>query len=681
MPARRDPVVDVIHGIEVADPYRWLEAGDAPATAAWVAAQNERTRAALDSLPDRGVWRERLAAFLGVAMSRSCRVAGDRVFTLERSGGAPQYALVVRSALHPGETAQVLLDPRSLAADGTAAIDWFHPSNDGRLVAYGVSHGGDERSVLRVLDVDTGQHLADEIPETRAASVGWLADSEGFLYTRYPEGDEYGRAVYEHALGTSWAQDPLVWGDLPVPEAWPDVEVSPDGRHAVVHVSVGWSRTDVHLYDCERSEWHTVVEGVDARSSFAFDGGRLLGVTNLDAPRGRVVAAPLADPTDWDTIVPERQAVMDAVVPAGDRFYLLMTDRSVAVLEVHHGDNGPLGEVALAELGTFAGFDADHGTGAAFFQHESFTRPPSLFRVGDGDPESWDGAASGPDQVEFVVSQDTYRSPDGTSVGLFLVHRADVVPTAATPTILTGYGGFAISSTPVWSPVAAAWCERGGLYAVAGLRGGSEEGEAWHADGMRQNKQNVFDDFAAAADALVERGCTSRERLALRGGSNGGLLVATALTQRPDVARAVHCAVPLTDMVRFPLFLIARLWIPEYGDPDVADDLAWLHAYSPYHHVEEGTCYPAVLFTTADGDSRVDPNHARKMAAELQWASSCQDERPILFHQEGRAGHGVGKPLHKQAEEAADVLAFLAWQLGMEPAGAGDGAGDGVGPS
>jgi prolyl oligopeptidase len=664
--ARRLDLVEVLHGIEVADPYRWLEDGEDTETIAWVSAQNERTRAVLDALPDRPAWRDRLAELLAAPLSRSCRVAAESVFTLERAGGAPQFALVVRSALDPTVAPRTLVDPAGLAADATTAIDWYHPSRDGRLVAYGVSEGGDERSTLRVLDVTTGDHLDDAIPHTRAASVGWWPDGRGFLYTRYPEDSEYGRTVYEHRLGEPWQDDRLVWGELPQPEAWPDVEVSADGRWALVHVSVGWSRTDVHLYDRENDRWNVVVAGVEARTGFTVDGERLLGTTTLDAPRGRVVVASLDEPATWTTLVDERTQVIDAVLPAGDVFYVLATQRSVARVEVHERDEAVGSEVALPDVGTFAGFDADPATGVAFFQIESFTRPPALHRVtADGSPQPWDAAGRDGDLTRFSVGQQTYLSADGTEVGLFVVHRADQAPSSATPAILTGYGGFAISSTPLWSPLAAAWCERGGLYAVAGLRGGSEEGEAWHADGMRDRKQNVFDDFAAAADFLVGQGFTSREGLALRGGSNGGLLVAAALTQRPALARAVHGAVPLADMVRFSRFLIARLWIPEYGDPDVAAELAWLHAYSPYHHVTEGESYPAVLITTAEGDSRVDPSHARKLAAQLQWASAGQDERPILFHEEGRAGHGVGKPLHKQADEAADVLAFLADQVGL----------------
>jgi prolyl oligopeptidase len=326
------------------------------------------------------------------------------------------------------------------------------------------------------------------------------------------------------------------------------------------------------------------------------------------------------------------------------------------------------GEVALPELCSVVGIDGTRDETLAFLQIEGFTRPASLFRWEGGTALAPHGRADGESVFEtaFAVRHETYPSPDGTAVGLFTVHRDDAPPDDDTPCILTGYGGFAIAETPAWSPTIATWAEAGGLFAVAGLRGGYEEGEEWHQAGRREHKQNVFDDFHAAADHLVATRRTARDRLAIRGGSNGGLLVGAALTQRPDLCRAVHCAVPLLDMVRYPQFLIARLWTDEYGDPDVAEELDWLLGYSPYHHVGEGVCYPAVLLTTAEGDSRVDPLHARKMAALLQTATSCPHERPILLHQESRAGHGQGKPLHKQADELADVLAFFTWQLGVD---------------
>jgi prolyl oligopeptidase len=682
--ARRDDAVDVLHGVEVADPYRWLEDADAPATVAWTAAQNDRTRQALDARPDRARWHERLVALLGARVSTGCRLAGERVFTLERWGRQAQFALQVRSAVDRSEPARTLLDPSGLAADAAVAIDWYHPSRDGRLVSYGTSEGGDERSVLRVLDVEAGRPLDDRIPETRAASVGWLPDGDGFLYTRYPEGDEYHRMVYAHALGTDWHDDPLVWDALPTPESWCDVTVSPDGKWALVHVMVGWGRTDVHLLDRTTGEWRVVVAEHDALTQLRFDGDRLVGTTTLDAPRGRVVAAPLAAPdaARWTTLVPEGDSVLEACLTAGGTLLVVSTRHAVADLDTYAADGSDRRPLPLPELGSFSGLSADPDRPMAFCQLESFTRPADLWRwtpdaglvewsaapaaTGVGvDAEVSTGHLTAPlDPGAFTVRQVRYPSTDGTEIGLFVVHRRDREPDPTTACILTGYGGFAIAETPAWSPAIAAWCEQGGLYAIAGVRGGYEEGEAWHRAGRRQHKQNVFDDFAAAADFLVASGWTSRDRLALRGGSNGGLLVGAALTQHPDMARAVHCAVPLLDMVRYPQFLIARLWTDEYGDPDVPEELDWLLGYSPYHHVTADACYPAVLFTAAEGDSRVDALHARKMTAALQWASSCAEARPILLRQEGRAGHGVGKPLAKQADELADVLSFLTWQLG-----------------
>jgi prolyl oligopeptidase len=665
-------MVDRLHGVDVADPYRWLEDGESPEVSAWVAAQNERTRGMIDSLPDRARWHQRLVELLGAGSSIGCRVAGDRVFTMERWGSAPQFVLVVRSAVASAEAPRVLLDPAGAAADGTGAIDWFHPSWDGSLVAYGLSEGGDERSTLRVLDVVSGEHLGDEIHETRAASVAWLPDASGFLYTRYPEGDEYHRMVYSHTLGRPPQDDPLVWGELPKPEAWPDIWLSPDGRHGLVHVLVGWGHVDVYLWDREADTWNTVVEGHEAISSFVVVGDRLIGTTTLGAPRGRVVVAPVGSPSvdRWETLVPEGEAVIDGVAVTAEDLLVRSTHRALARLHRYDHAGAGRGEIALADLASFAGFDADVSSTAVFCQIESFVRPPTLLRWSPAHGlEPWGSSPGGDgepvvDPGAFRVSVDRYPSLDGTEIGLFLVHPVGADTGPRTRCILTGYGGFAIASTPAWSPAIAAWCEQGGLYAVAGLRGGYEEGDEWHHAGRRDRKQNVFDDFVAAADWLVRQGLTSREHLALRGGSNGGLLVGAALTQRPDLARAVHCAVPLLDMIRYSRFLIARLWTDEYGDPDVPEEFRWLLAYSPYHRVVPGTCYPAVLFTAAEGDTRVDPLHARKMTAALQWASTCQEDRPILLRQEGRAGHGVGKPLQKQADELADVLAFLDWALG-----------------
>jgi prolyl oligopeptidase len=678
-PTRREDVVDVVHGVAVPDPFRWLESSGHPSVRAWVANQNDHTRALLDALPGREALHRRLSALLRTGSSVACAVAGDRVFSLERWGHHDQAVLVVRSALGPGP-ARSLVDPVALTGEPTAAIDWYHPSPDGRLVAYGLSTNGDERSTLRVVEVDSSGHLPDEITDTRAASVAWAPDGSAFAYTRYPhEGEvadaerDYWRKVYWHRLGAAPAGDPLVWGDLPDRTAWPVVSLSPDGQWLLVHVSIGWSRVDVHLIDRRTGSSTAMIEGVEAVSSFEVVGDEAIGVTTLDADRGRVVSAPLvaAWHDNWCTIVPEGESVLEAVTATSESLIVLRSDSAVAHLDRYHHDGTNREPIALPGLGSLTGLTGSHERDEAFVSFTSFTRPPTMLRWRPGAITDWsrlgqsDAPGDGP-QGRYVVDQVQVPSTDGTDVPVFLIRAEDLRPGPDTPCVLTGYGGFAVSLGPAYSAAVVEVCDAGGLYAVANLRGGSELGEAWHRAGMRENKQQSFDDFEAAADWLVDQGLTSRDRLAIRGGSNGGLLMGAAITQHPGLCRAAQIAVPLLDMIRYHRFLIARLWLPEYGDPDVAEEFAWLHAYSPYHHVEAGTCYPAVLLTTAEDDSRVDPLHARKMAARLQEATSCGGQRPVLLREEAQAGHGQGKPASRQAAELADVLAFLWWQLGLE---------------
>jgi prolyl oligopeptidase len=681
-PTPRDDTVEVRHGVRVADPFRWLEDDDDPEVGAWVAAQNERTEAVLATLPGRDGLHRRLRERLRAGTSVAPRVGGARVFTLERWGALDQAVVVVRSALAPGR-ARTLVDPHRLTGDATAAVDWYHPSPDGRMLAYGLSTGGDERSTLHVLDVGAGEHLTDQIPHTRAASVAWEPDGRGFLYTRYP-GDELDpltggddaaargehRHVFHHRLGRAWSTDPVVWDDLPHPTAWASVSLSTDGRWMLVHLSVGWSRTDVHLVDRASGARTVLVEGVEARTDLRVVGDQVIGITTLDADRGRVVSAPLARAwhDHWCTIVPESESVLEAAACTSGSLLVLRTQAAVSHLDRYALDGTDHRPVRLPGLGAVGGLDADPQRDEAFLSWSSFTRPSTTLRWSgtDDEPVQWSDLGAPDDDV--VVEQVRYPSLDGTEVPMFLVRAAGTRPGPGTPCVLTGYGGFAISMAPAYSPVVAEVCARSGLYAVAGLRGGSEEGEDWHRAGMGEHKQNAFDDFAAAADWLVAEGLTSRPRLAVRGGSNGGLLVGAVLTQRPDLCRAAHAAVPLLDMVRYPRFLLGPLWVPEYGDPEDPEQLTWLTAYSPYHHVHDGTCYPAVLLTAAASDTRVHPCHARKMAARLQEATSCGDVHPVLLREEGRAGHGQGKPASAQAAELADVLAFLLDQLGTPAA-------------
>jgi prolyl oligopeptidase len=675
-PTRDDGTVEEIHGISVADPYRWLEDGDQPETRAWVGLQNDRTRAVLDQLPERARLHQQLGALLRAGSSVACATAGERVFSLDRWGHHDQAVLVVRPAAKPG-LARTIVDPVRVGDDPTSAIDWYHPSRDGSLVAFGVSSSGDERSTLHVVDVASGARLDEAIPNTRAASVAWAPDGSGFAYTRYPltgevpESElEYWRKVYWHTLGDPHERDAVVWEDLPDKTAWPNVSLSVDGRWLLVHVSLGWSRVDVHLLDRHTGSRTVMIEGIDAVSSFEVVGDQLIGVTTLDADRGRVVSAPMVASwhDNWCTIVAEGEAVIEAAVTTPSSLLVLRSRSAVAQLDRYDHDGTNHATVDLPELGSVVALSASDHADRVFVSFTSFARPPTLLRWDGAGLSDWSrlgegaGALDGP-RGTYVVEQVSYESTDGTPVPMFLIRAEATVPNPETPCVLTGYGGFAVTMGPAYSAAIVAVCDDGGLYAVANIRGGAEEGESWHRAGMREHKQQSFDDFAAAADWLVASGSTSRARLAIRGGSNGGLLMGATITQRPDICRAAQIAVPLLDMVRYPRFLIAELWISEYGNPDLAHELAWLYEYSPYHHVVDGTCYPAVLLTTAEDDSRVDPMHARKMAARLQAATACGEDHPVLLRQEASAGHGQGKPVSRQADELADVLAFLWWQL------------------
>lgn len=709
----------------VADPYRWLEADGDPEVVDWVTTQNERTAAHLQSLPTRAGLHADLVRLLRAGSSVAPSVAGANLFTLERWGDRDQAALVVRPAVRRG-AARTLVDPQQLTEDRTGAIDWYHPSDDGRLVAFGVSTGGDERSTLRVLDVATGELLDDRIPHTRAASVAWEPDGSGFLYTRYPDPattppaeQGYRRWVYGHRLGQPWRRDELVWDRLPDDTAWATVELSRDGRWLLVHLAVGWSRTDVHLVDRSTGARTVLVEGIDALSSFTVTRDRIVGLTTLGADHGRVVAAPLpsAWKERWETVVPEGEPVLEAVAPTPRSLLVLSTVDAAARLDRYGHDGAGHRRIHLPGPGSVAGLTASRDRDEAFVSFTSFALPPATLRWATDGTEGAEGAegtertdgtahegtrlegapaATAPDEPDgalvewsrldggshgprgdYVVEQVEYPSSDGTLVPMFLVRAEGTEPTPGTFCVLTGYGGFSVAMTPTYSAAVVEVCDRGGLYAVANIRGGSERGEAWHRAGMGAAKQQSFDDFLAAADWLVAQGLTSRDRLAIRGGSNGGLLVGAAVTQRPDLCRAAQAAVPLLDMVRYPEYLIARLWIPEYGDPDDPDEFAWLWGYSPYHRVIDGTAYPAVLLTSAADDSRVHPMHARKMAARLQAATADPVGRPVLLREEGRAGHGAGKPVSAQADELADVLAFLFDQLGVTDGDDGDDVTDG----
>ncbi len=688
-PTRREEVVETLHGVARPHPYRGLEDGESPEVRAWSAAQTERTEHLLAGRPGFDALRTRMAALLAVGTVEPPVVVGPpgsppRYFYRRQAPGQDQPVLYVRDGDGPDRP---LLDPNALRRDGTMALDWWTPSWDGRLVAYGLSEGGSEDSTLRVLDVATGQDLGptEEISRARYASVAWLPDGSGFFYSRYPEpgqvpaGEEhYHRRLHEHRLGRSPAADPVVFGEGRPLTDLPSIDISPGGRWLVVHVHMGWSRREVWLKDRHAgpaAPWIPLaVPAADAVYEAVPGDDALLVRTNDGVP---TYALFRVDPTrparaDWQLLLSAGADVLASAAAMGDDVLAVYIAGARSVVRRFTRDGAPLGEIALHTPGTVHGVTGRRDGREAFFDFTSFAVPARIHRVDldTGAVTVWAEVAPPIDPGAFVVTQEHAVSRDGTRIPFFVTHRRGLPRDGSAPAVLNGYGGFNLSQMPAWSGSRYAFLERGGVIVLANLRGGGEHGEAWHRAGMLDRKQNVFDDAIAVAEHLIATGVTSRERLAILGGSNGGLLVGAAVTQRPELFRAAVCIVPLLDMLRYHRFLIARLWVPEYGSADDPEQFAWLRAYSPYHHVVDGTAYPAILFTTAESDTRVAPLHARKMTARMQHAQAAPGaagggERPILLRIEDRAGHGAGKPISKRIDEAAYVYAFLFWQLGV----------------
>jgi prolyl oligopeptidase len=675
---RQEDLVEVLHGVSVADPYRWLEDSESPETQDWVERQNERTRRIFERAPNRQIIRTRLDARFTTGSVGAPLLRGSRYFYQRRDGFLDQPVLVVRDG--PRGQERVILDPNALSASGIIALDWWFPSDDGRLLAYGTSEGGTELSTLYVLDIERAQTLAsDRIPHTRAASLAWLPDGSGFYYTRYPlpgsvpAGDEmYHRHVFLHVLGQDWTSDMDVFGSGRAPEDWPNLQLSHSGRWLAVEVQQGWARSEVFCLDRTQPQrgFTPIHVGVDAMALPVFAGDRLLLHTNLDAPNWAVYEVDPERPqrAHWRPVIPERtDRVLEAVQPAVGQLAAHEMRNATSEVRLYDLDGGLQVEVELPSIGTVTGIGGEWEGQRLALGFTSFAQPPTAYDV---DPHGGEcrllaqgDLPAGFDASRYSVRQDWYTSRDGTRVSIFLISRTDLPLSSPRPTLLTGYGGFNVSRTPIFVTALPVWLDAGGVYALPNLRGGGEYGESWHRAGMLANKQTVFDDFISAAEWLISSGISRTEQLAISGGSNGGLLVGAALTQRPDLFKAVVCQVPLLDMLRYQNLRIARLWIAEYGSAENPDQFPWLYAYSPYHRVRDGERYPATFLLTANGDSRVDPMHARKMAARLQAATSS--DAPILLRVESAAGHGQGKPRSKQVEEATDVWSFISWQLNV----------------
>jgi prolyl oligopeptidase len=696
--APRDDIVEKLPTgdptYEVADPYRWLEDGDSDSTQAWLGAQDALLERQRSRWSGRDGFRQRVEQLLGAGVVGPPVWRRERQFFMRRVAGQEHAVL---HTVDPDGTERVLIDPMAIDPSGRTTLDSWQPSKEGHLLAYQLSEGGSEESVLRVLDVGTGQVVDGPIDRARYSPVAWVPGGEAFYYVRrlhpslLPDGEEqYHRRVWLHRLGSDPDDDVLVFGEGRDKTSYYGVSVSMDGRWLSVSASIGTApRNDLWLADIGDGDLaaprlQVVQETVDAQtSSYVGRDGRLYLLTDLDAPRGRLAVTDPSTPTSdtWVDLLPEDpEAVLDGfAVLDGDELAspLLLaawTRHAIGEVSVHDlADGTRRGDVPLPGVGSLGGL-TEHPEGGhdAWIGYTDAVTPSSVlhYDARTGETSTWATAPGTVDVPEVHTRQVAYRSADGTVVHLQLIAPADAVdaqgrPDRPRPTVLYGYGGFGVSMTPGYSAGVLAWAESGGVYAIAGLRGGGEEGEDWHRAGMLATKQNVFDDFYAAAQLLVDEGWTTAEQLAISGGSNGGLLVGVAVTQRPELFAAAVCSAPLLDMVRYELFGLGATWASEYGTATDVEQLRWLLGYSPYHHVRRGTAYPALLFEVFDSDTRVDPLHARKLCAALQHATSRSiDDAPVLLRRETDVGHGA-RAISRSVDLTADSLGFMAHHTGL----------------
>lgn len=740
--AKADPVTDTYHGQQVVDEYRWLEAleKDSPDVAAWTSLQNDYTRARLDSLACRSKMEEALRPLMQIGSISAPRMGGNLYIYTERAGTQNQPVVKIRT-FADGEP-RVLLDVNALDSKGLTALDWWQPSHDNSMLAFGISKSGSEMSELHLLDTATGRWLADEI-SGKVTFSSWTPDGRAFLYSvlRDPE-DPYSRESRYHEIGTSPRFDPVLLKQSN-PSEIPFAALSHDGRWLFTGLSRGWQANDLSVQRFE--DWKrtgeltpmAIAKGLDARTQpEATIGDTLYASTTFDSPNGRIVAIDLnsaGDPKQWKTFLPERKdAVLQNLQLARELFVATYEKDATSLISRLTLGGQPLPDLALPAIGT-ASLSTDEDRTEAFLTFTSFTVPRTIYRLdlattgmsatkrADGtkfDSFSADnkGAAApaigaavgiptgGPpptdityrtlpvgtpiglatntkapsaltqwartevpiDPSKYEVKQVRAKSRDGTEVPMFMVSKKGATANGENPCLLTAYGGFNVSLTPAFNPTIVPWLDAGGLWVQANLRGGGEYGEGWHRAGMLSKKQNVFDDFYACAEWLISNKWTNANRLAIEGGSNGGLLTGTAITQRPELFTAAIVSVPLLDMLRYDKFLLAKYWVPEYGSAENAEAYGWLRAYSPYHHITQGTKYPAVFLNAGENDSRVHPLHARKMAAKLQaLAANDPVKEPIFLWIDRDAGHGQGKPLSLRIRDEADQWSFLMWQTGL----------------
>jgi len=663
-PSRVDNFREVIHNVEIIDPYRWLEDQDSPETRAWIDAQNKYTHSLLDGLPSRPLIQKRLSELLRVDSISTPFEQGGRYFVFKKRAEDDLSILYVREGLNDKD--EVLIDPHTLSADHTTDIGLLDASNDGKLVIYSVRRGGADETELRVMDVDKRKDV-DQLPHALYRGVSINNDGSGFYYNLQRR--DTGIRVFYHAIGTDASKDVEVFGKGYGPDKWIGGSVSEDGKYLLFGVSHGWAKNEIYVQKLPDGPIQPIVNDIDAHFNGWFAGDRLVMQTDWQAPNQRIVVVDLNNPArdKWKEIIPEGRDAIAGFSLVGGKLFVSYLHNVTTQIKIFTLDGKNLGEVTLPGIGSASGLAGRWGSNEAFFSFRSFVTPQTIYRydVQTGKAELWARPKIPFKSDDFEVQQVWYTSKDGTKVPMFLVHKKGLKPDGKLPVLLYGYGGFNVSQTPRFSSSAAIWVEQGGVYALANIRGGGEFGEAWHKAGMLDKKQNVFDDFIGAAEWLIKNKYTNPSQLAIQGGSNGGLLVGAALTQRPELFQAVLCQFPDLDMIGYYRFKNNNPpALLEYGNASDPAQFKYLHAYSPYQKVKPGEKYPAVLFTTGDQDTRVPPLQARKMAARLQAASTSG--RPVLLLYDTKAGHAGGRPLSKIIEDVSLELAFLFWQLKMD---------------
>lgn len=675
---RKVDQVDSFHGVKVFDPYRWMEDTGSGDTQAWIKAQNHLTDSYLESIPQRDKIKARLTELWNYERFSAPTKTGKKYIYSRNDGLQNQSVLYIADSIN--EAGRLFFDPNKLSADGTAALSGSSFTYDGKYWAYGIARSGSDRTEWKVMNVETGEHLPDMLRPNRQRGVSWLRDNSGFFYNRFPDAQEGAELkgaskfpkIYFHTLGTPQSEDKLIYERPEDGELFVDGRVTEDGRWFVITVSKGTERMKmVYVKDLSKGIDASVVPVVDnRRSSWSFvgnNGSVLYFYTDLNAERGRLVSINVAAAGQgWQDVVPQAAETMRDVQMLNDQFVINYLKDAYTKIRIFDQQGNHVRDVELPGIGSASGFAGKQKDTETFYTFSSYNAPPTIYRY---DMMSGKSTVFRQAQVKFTpadyeVSQVFFTSKDGTRVPMFITRKKGLKLDGTNPTILYGYGGFNIPQTPGFSVSRVVWLEMGGIYAVANLRGGSEYGKTWWENGSRLKKQNVFDDFIAAGEWLISNQYTSKEKLAVQGGSNGGLLVGAVLNQRPDLFRSALPAVGVMDMVRFTRFTVGAAWKSDYGDPEDPKDFAALYAYSPLHNIKPGTKYPATMVTTADTDDRVFPAHSFKYAAALQEAQA--GPAPVLIRIATKAGHGAGKPISKAIQEQADIYAFLVRELAIK---------------